>query len=152
MNDYTEKFMGIALAEAETAFSKGEIPVGAVIVRDNEVIARAHNINRAEQNPVLHAEIIAIQKASSFMGNERLVDCDIYITKEPCAMCAGAIVHARLRRVIIAARDSKYGACGTVFSICGNGKLNHVPDIEFGILEDKALRLLKDFFQGLRNK
>ncbi len=142
--------MRIALEEAKIAFEKGEIPVGAVIVKNDEVIARAHNLNRSMNNPVKHAEMICIEKASGILGNERLTDCELYVTKEPCAMCSGAIVHARIKRVVIGAEDSKYGACGTVLNICGNKKLNHVPEIEFGIMGQEASLLLKEFFKDLR--
>jgi len=145
-------FMQKALEEAQEAYKQGEIPVGAVIVRDSEIIASAHNENRQIRNPTRHAEIIAIEIASNIINNERLIDCDLYVTKEPCAMCAGAIVHARLRKVIIGTKDSRYGACGTVVSICGNKLLNHVPEIEFGVLENESSRLLKKFFYDRRNK
>jgi tRNA(adenine34) deaminase len=140
-------FMLIALEEAETAFMSGEIPVGAVIVRDGELIARAHNSNRELHNPVKHSEIICIEEASRILGNERLLDCELYVTKEPCAMCAGAIVHARIKSVFIGAEDQKYGACGTVLNVCGNVLLNHVPKIEFGIMRDEASLVLKKFFK-----
>jgi tRNA(adenine34) deaminase len=140
-------FMRIALEEAKTAFESGEIPVGAVIVKDSEVIAQAHNSNREFHNPVKHAEIICIEEASRILNNERLLDCELYVTKEPCAMCAGAIVHARIKSVFIGAEDEKYGACGTVLNVCGNGLLNHVPEIEFGILRDEASLILKKFFK-----
>jgi tRNA(adenine34) deaminase len=149
MND--TDFMQIALAEARKAFAAGEIPVGAVVVKDGTVIASARNDNRETNNPVRHAEIIAIEAACAAIGNERLTDCNLYVTKEPCAMCAGAIVHARIRRLVIGARDNRYGACGTVLSICGNRALNHVPEIEFGIMEEEAANLLKDFFKMKRD-
>jgi len=122
-------FMQTALAEARDAFYRGEIPVGAV----------------------RHAEIIAIERACARIGSERLTGCDLYVTKEPCAMCAGAIVHSRIRRLVIGARDGRYGACGSVLSVCGNRSLNHVPEIEFGILEQDAAELLKEFFSLRRN-
>jgi tRNA(adenine34) deaminase len=144
-------FMQTALAEARAAFDRGEIPVGAVIVKDGGVIAAARNENREANNPVRHAEIIAIERACERLGSERLTGCDLYVTKEPCAMCAGAIVHSRIRRLVIGARDRRYGACGSVLSVCGNRSLNHVPEIEFGILEHEAAELLKDFFTLRRN-
>lgn len=143
--------MRIALDEAREAFARGEIPVGAVIVRDGAVIAAAGNDNREKNNPVRHAEIRAIEAACAALENERLTGCDLYVTKEPCAMCAGAIVHARIRRLVIGTRDVRYGACGTVLCVCGNRSLNHVPEIEFGLLEDEAAGLLKEFFQMKRN-
>jgi tRNA(adenine34) deaminase len=146
-----DAFMCIALEEAKMAFESGEIPVGAVIIKDGSVIARAHNSNRELRDPVKHAEIICIEEASRVLGNERLLECDLYVTKEPCAMCAGAIVHARIKNVFIGAEDEKYGACGTVLSVCGNSTLNHVPAIEFGILKEEASNLLKKFFKNKRN-
>jgi tRNA(adenine34) deaminase len=145
-----ENFMRLALEQAVIAYGKGEIPVGAVIVKRDEVISRAHNRSREARNPVKHAEILCIEEASSVLGNERLIDCELYVTKEPCAMCSGAIVNARIRRVIIAAEDTKYGACGTVLNVCGNRDLNHVPELEFGILREVASDLLKKFFRDLR--
>lgn len=143
--------MRIALEEARAACAKGEIPVGAVIVRENEIIARAHNLNREQNNPVRHAEIICIEEAARIFDSERLTDCDLYVTKEPCAMCAGAIVHARIRKVYIGTEDPKYGACGTVLSVCGCSVLNHVPEIEFGLLREESSMLLKDFFRDIRS-
>jgi tRNA(adenine34) deaminase len=147
-----QRYMEVALEEARLAFRHGEVPVGAVIVRNGEIIARAHNGSRSFRNPVLHAEIIAIQKASEVLGNERLVNCDLYVTKEPCAMCAGAIILSRIENVYIGVEDFKAGACGTVLTVCGSEKMNHIPHVEFGLLGADAEKLLKDFFQGLREK
>ena len=144
-------FMQAALALAREAAARGEIPVGAVIVKDGAVISSARNDNRETGNPVRHAEIIAIEKACGATGNERLTGCDLYVTKEPCAMCAGAIVHARIRRLVVGARDTRYGACGTVLSVCGNRSLNHVPELEFGLLGEEAAALLKEFFLDRRS-
>lgn len=144
------EIMKIALKEAVVAFDKEEVPIGAVIVLDGKIISKAHNCTRTFKNPVKHAEIIAIEQAAKILNNERLTGCELYVTKEPCAMCAGAIVHARLRRVIIGASDDKYGACGTVLNICGNKKLNHRPEIEFGLLEKESRKLLMDFFKQKR--
>jgi tRNA(adenine34) deaminase len=151
MTDNNSIYMREALKEAAIAGSVGEIPIGAVIVRDGSIIARAHNENRAAHNPVYHAETLAIMRATEFLGNERLGGCSLYVTKEPCAMCAGAIIHSRIDEIFIAAKDIKYGACGTVFPILGNDKFNHVPMIQFGLLEEEAEKMLKDFFAGLRN-
>ncbi|HPJ34889.1 MAG TPA: tRNA adenosine(34) deaminase TadA, partial [Spirochaetota bacterium] len=127
-----------------------EIPVGAVIVRDGEIIAWGFNRNRELNDPTMHAEIIAIRDACRAMNNERLTGCDLYVTKEPCAMCAGAIVHSRIRKVIIGAGDIKYGACGTVLDVCGNAALNHRPEIIFGIKKEESASLLKKFFKQKR--
>jgi tRNA(adenine34) deaminase len=145
-------YMKLALELAREAAARGEIPVGAVIVKYDEIIASARNDNRESNNPVRHAEINAIEMACAAVGNERLTGCDLYVTKEPCAMCAGAIVHARIRRLVIGARDARFGACGTVLSVCGNGALNHVPEIEFGLMEEEAAGLLKEFFRLKREK
>ncbi len=143
-------FMTIALEEAKKAYSLGEVPVGAVIVKKNKIIAKSHNETRTSNNPLRHAEIIVIEKASEHLQNERLIECDLYVTKEPCSMCAGAIVNSRVSRLIIGARDERYGACGTVLSVCGNRILNHIPKIEFGILENRSANLLKKFFKERR--
>jgi tRNA(adenine34) deaminase len=145
-----EEFMEYALRLAKDAYLKDEIPVGAVIVKDNVIIASASNENREKKDATMHAEIIAIKNASRYLNNERLLECDIYVTKEPCAMCAGAIIHSRIRRVIIGTEDIKYGACGTVFNICGNSMMNHIPEIKFGVLRDTASLMLKKFFQEKR--
>ena len=144
-------FMRVALEEARRAFDKGEVPVGAVITRDGTVLASAHNRNRSLNNPLLHAEMIVIEEAARLLANERLNGCTLYVTKEPCVMCAGAIVHARIARLVIAAEDVKYGACGTVFSVCGDRRLNHTPEISFGLLRDEAAELLSSFFKDLRS-
>jgi tRNA(adenine34) deaminase len=143
-------FMKLALEEARTASSKGEIPVGAVVMRDGVLLSRAHNMNRSLADPSAHAEMLAIREACRALGNERLVGCELFVSKEPCAMCAGAIVHARIARVVIAARDERYGACGTVLPVCGNPGLNHVPEMVFGVEEREASALLSDFFKKLR--
>lgn len=147
-----EEFMDVALSLAGEAYGRDEIPVGAVIVKDGAVISSGSNRNREKNDATMHAEIIAIKQASRFLGNERLTGCDLYVTKEPCAMCAGAIVHSRIRHVIIGTEDTKYGACGTVFDVCGNSRMNHVPEITFGVLREKSSSLLRKFFQEKRGK
>jgi tRNA(adenine34) deaminase len=144
-------FMRAALEEARKAYARGEIPVGAVIAGGGRLLASAGNENRGAHDPTRHAEMIAIRSACAVMGNERLTGCDMYVTKEPCAMCAGAIVHARIKKLIIGARDRRYGACGTVLLVCGNRALNHVPEIEFGLMEEEAAKLLKIFFMERRS-
>jgi len=145
-----EEFMERALVKAGEAYLRDEIPVGAVIVMDGEIISAASNENRQKNDATLHAEIIAIRMASEYLKNERLAGCDLYVTKEPCAMCAGAIIHARIKRVIIGTEDFKYGACGTVFNVCGNSLMNHVPEIKFGILREKSQSLLQKLFREKR--
>ena len=149
---FHEHFMRLALDEASKAADRGEIPCGAVIVRNGEVIASGRNDNRERQNPVRHAEIIAIESACERLGNERLGGCDLYVTKEPCAMCAGAIIHSRIERVYIGAKDEKYGACGSRFDVLGNTGFNHTPEIVFGVLGEECTALLKKFFAELRMK
>ena len=143
-------YMKRALDLAYEASLDGEVPVGAVIVYEGQIIAEAGNSTRRDNNPTMHAEMRAISMASQILGNERLTECDLYVTKEPCVMCSGAIVHARIRKVYIGASDKRYGACGTVFSVCGNSLLNHIPEIEFGICEHECSAILKNFFRQKR--
>jgi tRNA(adenine34) deaminase len=147
-----EEFMRQALLCAQDAALRGEIPVGALLVYQDNVISAAGNSNREQHNLLKHAEIKVIEDGCAHFNNERLLDCDLYVTKEPCAMCAGAIIHARIRRVIIGAEDVKYGACGTVFNICGNGQFNHKPEIIFGVLKEECRWILQSFFADLRKK
>lgn len=142
--------METALSLAAEAYGSGEIPVGAVIVKDGDIIGLGRNRNRELNDPTLHAEIIAIREAAARLGNERLTGCVLYVTKEPCAMCAGAIVHSRIARVVIGTEDVKYGACGTVFDVCGNSRMNHVPEISFGMMKERSSSMLREFFQGKR--
>jgi len=150
MNDVF--FMEEALSLAKEAAALDEIPIGAVIVLENRIIGRGLNRNRSENDPTCHAEIEAIREACKTMGNERLTGARLYVTKEPCAMCSGAIIHARIAKVIIGAEDMRYGACGTVFNICGNEKMNHRPEIRFGIFREESSELLKSFFRAKRKK
>lgn len=147
-----EYYMRLAIEQAVSAAEAGEIPVGAVIVHDGTIIARSRNSNRASHDPTRHAELEAIRTAVSILHNERLLECELFVTKEPCAMCAGAIVHARIKRIVIGARDTKYGACGSVLLVCGNEKLNHVPEMVFGVLEKESSLLLREFFDSLRKR
>ncbi len=145
-------YMTIALEEAQRAADEDEIPVGAVIVSGNEVIARNHNKTRQCSDPTAHAEMLAIKDAAAFLRNERLIGCSMYVTKEPCAMCAGAIVHARIETLVIGTKDYRFGACGTVLTVCGNTQLNHVPRIVWGVDEEGCKKILQDFFSTLRGK
>jgi len=147
-----DEFMERALSLAYEAYSRDEIPVGAVIVKDGEIISTGSNENREKNDATLHAEIIAIKNASGFLNNERLTGCELYVTKEPCAMCAGAIVHSRIKRVVIGTEDKKYGACGTALDVCGNSRMNHIPEIKFGVLREESSSLLKKFFLEKRKK
>ena len=145
-----EKFMIEALKEAKKAYKKDEVPVGAVIVKNGEIIARAHNLREKKQSATAHAEILAIEKASKQLNSWRLIDCDMYVTLEPCSMCAGAIINSRIRRVYIGASDEKNGAVGSVFNLFKDYKFNHNVNYEKGILETECKDLLQDFFKSLR--
>lgn len=147
-----EKFMLEALKEAKKAYKKGEIPVGAVIVKDNKIIARAHNLKETKKDTTKHAEIIAIQKASKNIEAWRLIDCEMYVTLEPCSMCAGAILQARIKNLYIGAMDEKTGACGSVLNLLEDYKFNHKVEIQRGILADDCEYILKEFFKELRKK
>lgn len=147
-----EKFMKEALKEAKKAYEKEEIPVGAIIVKDNKIIARAYNVKEEKKDTTKHAEIIAIQKASKKLESWRLTDCDIYVTLEPCSMCAGALIQSRIRKVYIGTMDKKTGACGSVLNLLKDYKFNHKVEVENGILEEECEKILKEFFKELRNK
>ena len=146
-----EKFMKEALKEAQKAFDKEEVPVGAVIVKDNKIIARAHNIKELKHDATSHAEILAIQKACKKLGAWRLENCDMYVTLEPCSMCAGALINARIRNLYIGTLDSKTGACGSVLNLL-EYKFNHKIEVEKYILKDECEAILKDFFKKLRKQ
>lgn len=151
MND-KEYFMKEALKEAKKAYKKLEVPVGVVIVKDNEIIARGYNQKEMKNNPIKHAEIIAIEKACKKLNNWRLNDCEMYVTLEPCPMCAGAIINSRIRKVYIGAIQEKTGACGSKVNLIDKYNSETKIDIEFGILQDKCLNLVQDFFKELRKK
>ena len=142
--------MRLALAEAEMAAEKDEVPVGAVIVQGDRVIGRGHNQVESLSDPTAHAEIIAIGAAGSSLNSWRLEDATMYVTLEPCAMCAGAIVLARVKRLVYGARDPKAGACGSVMSVIDNPKLNHRVSVESGVLAQEAGALLGEFFERKR--
>ena len=139
------------MKEAEKAALEGEVPVGAVIVKDGEIIARGHNQNETLKDPTAHAEVMALRQAGAVLGGWRLPGCEMYVTVEPCSMCAGAIVWARIQKLYIRAMDPKAGACGSVFNIPQEQKLNHYVEIETGIMEQECSRIMKDFFKKLRN-
>ena len=146
-----EDFMNEALKEAKKAYEKEEIPVGAVIVKDGKVIARGYNLKETKVNTIKHAEIIAIEKASKKLNSWRLEDCEMYVTLEPCSMCAGAIINSRIKKVYIGTMDEKTGACGSVLNLF-EYNFNHKVEIETEILKDKCKKLIQDFFKELRNK
>ena len=149
MNE-NEKYMKEALKEAQKAYKKLEIPVGAVIVKDGKIIAKAHNIKEEEKDTTKKAEIISIQKAIKKLNNWRLNDCEMYVTLEPCSMCAGAIIQARLKKVYIGTMDEKTGACGSVLNLLKDYKFNHEVELETGLLEENCKKILQDFFKELR--
>lgn len=135
-----------ALRQAHKAFESDEVPVGAVIVHEGEIIARAHNQIKLLKDPTAHAEIIAITQAAAYLKNERLNGCDIYVTVEPCAMCAGAIVLARISSLVFGASDPKTGSCGSVIDVLKPGLLNHDVNVVPGIFEEECRSLMRDFF------
>lgn len=148
--EYKEKFMKEALKEAKKAYDKLEVPVGAVIVKDNKIIARAYNQKETKYDTTKHAEILAIQKASKKLKSWRLNDCDLYVTLEPCTMCAGAIINARIRKVYFGTVDEKTGAVGSKLNLFKDYTFNHKVDYENNILNDKCRNILSDFFTELR--
>ena len=150
--DDKEYFMREALLLAEEAADNGEVPVGAVIVKDGVIIGRGRNRTEETKNPLAHAEMEAMTDAISKHTGFRLTDCDMYVTLEPCAMCAGAIVHSRIARVFVGTPDPKSGACGSVMDIPGNARLNHHPEVFTGVLQDRCSGILKNFFKDLRSK
>ena len=145
-----EFFMREALKEAKKAYNKLEIPIGAVIVKNGEIIARAHNIKEEKKDTTKHAEILAIQKASKKLETWRLNDCEMYVTLEPCPMCAGALIQSRIKKVYIGTMDEKTGACGSVLNLLEDFKFNHKVEVEKGILKEECEKILKEFFIKLR--
>lgn len=143
-------YMREALKEAVKAFERDEVPVGAVIAHKNKIIARAHNQIVILKDPTAHAEMIAITQAAGFLKNERLINCSLYVTIEPCSMCAGAAVLARIEKIIYGAADAKSGGCGSVTNIAGNKKLNHRIEVIGGIMREDCAGLLKEFFKKKR--
>jgi tRNA(adenine34) deaminase len=142
--------MRLALAEAERAAERGEAPIGAVIARKDEVIAAAGNERELRSDPTAHAEVLAVREAARALGGWRIPDSAIYVTLEPCAMCAGAIVLARIPRVVYGAADPKAGAAGSVLDVLGEPRLNHRPGLEAGLLADESAALLEGFFAARR--
>ena len=141
-----------ALREAKKAAAMGEIPVGAVIVKDGEIIARGHNRTETDKDPTAHAEMIAIRQAAGKLGGWRLPGCTLYVTLEPCSMCAGAIVWSRIEKLVIGTMDPKAGACGSVFNIVQEPRLNHYVEVETGCMQDACAGLMKSFFRDLRKR
>ena len=142
--------MRLALREAERAKEHEDVPIGAVVVRDGEVIAAAHNERELRQDPTAHAEVIALRQASEALGSWRVLDAVLYVTLEPCAMCAGAIVLSRIPRVVYGAIDPKAGAAGSVLDVLSEPRLNHRPEVAGGLLADESAALLTEFFSSRR--
>lgn len=143
-------FMQLALAEARFAREAGEVPIGAIIVRDGNIVARGQNRVLRDVDPTAHAEIVALRAAAKAVGNYRLPGCTLYVTLEPCAMCAGAMIHARIDRLVFAAADPKAGAAGSVLAVINHPQLNHQMQIEQGILAEESAELLRSFFRERR--
>jgi len=141
-----------ALREAQKAETQGEVPVGAIVVQDDKVIARAHNRPLGLSDPTAHAEVLALRRAAKKLGNYRLKGCDLYVTIEPCAMCAGAIVQARLRRVVYGTADSKAGACGSALEVLNHPKVNHRVEVVSGVLASECAEILRAFFRRRRKQ
>ena len=148
MNDY--EYMLLALEEAKKAYDEGEVPVGAVIVKDDNVIAKTHNTKEKNKCSLEHAELSAIKLACGKLNNWRLIGTTIYVTLEPCPMCAGAIINSRIKKVYIGANDDKSGAVGSILNLFEDYKFNHIVEVEKGILEEECKNILKDFFKYLR--
>jgi tRNA(adenine34) deaminase len=143
-------FMRLALREAERALEHEDVPIGAVVVRDGEVVAAGHNERELRQDPTAHAEVIALREAARLAGTWRVLDAVLYVTLEPCAMCAGAIVLARVPRVVYGASDPKAGACGSVLDVLGEPRLNHRPEVDGGLLAEECGEMLSSFFASRR--
>ena len=147
-----EFYMREALREAKKAFDKDEVPVGAVIAHKGSIIARAHNQIKLLKDPTAHAEMIAMTQAAAELKNERLIDCVVYVTIEPCSMCAGAMVLARIKELVYGASDPKTGACGSIVNLLNHKKLNHKVRVKKDILGEEAVSLMKEFFKKKREK
>jgi len=152
MNKLDEFYMSEALKEAQKAYAEDEVPVGAVIVQDGVIIARGHNQVERLKDPTAHAEIIAITSAANYLRTKWLNEASLYVTIEPCSMCAGALVLARIKNLYFGAKDPKTGACGSIVNIVNHKKLNHQIKVSKGILETQSSFLLKEFFKKKRNK
>ena len=145
-----EAFMGEALRQAQKAFKAEEVPIGAVVVREGRIIAKAYNQVEMLKDATAHAEMLAITQAEAALGDWRLTDCDLYVTKEPCAMCAGALVHVRMRRVIFGCRDDRSGGAGGIVNLLQMPTFNHQCDITTGVLGEECAALLQSFFRARR--
>ena len=151
MSVVDETWMEEALREAARAAAAGEVPVGAVIVGDGRVVGRGSNRNLADSDPTAHAEIVALREAAQALGNHRLGECEMFVTIEPCAMCAGALVHARLKRLVYGADDPKAGAVRSVLQVLNHPRLNHRMEVTSGVLADRCGELMQAFFRSRRS-
>ena len=142
-----EEYMKLALKEAKKAYNRLEVPVGAIIVKNGEIISKAYNEKEGKKDCTKHAEILAIQRACKKLNSWRLCDCEIYVTLEPCSMCAGALIQSRIHKVYIGAMDEKTGSCGSVFNLLKDYKFNHDVEIEYGICKKECEDILKEFFK-----
>ncbi|MCT2160448.1 tRNA adenosine(34) deaminase TadA [Granulicatella adiacens] len=147
-----EFFMREALKEAQKAYDQAEVPIGAVVVLNGEIIGRGHNLREKEQDATLHAEIKAIRQANQHLGSWRLEDCELFVTLEPCPMCSGAMILARMKRVVFGAFDPKAGTAGTFMNLLQDSRFNHQVEVEQGVLEDECKEILQQFFKGLRER
>lgn len=147
-----EFFMREALKEAQKAYDQAEVPIGAVVVLNGEIIGRGHNLREKEQDATLHAEIKAIRQANQHLGSWRLEDCELFVTLEPCTMCSGAMILARMKKVVFGAFDPKAGTAGTFMNLLQDSRFNHQVEVEQGILEDECKEILQQFFKGLRER
>lgn len=145
-------FMREALEEAQKAYSLDEVPIGAVIVKNGEIIGKGHNLRESQKDPTLHAEMVAIRQAAAALGGWRLTDCDLYVTIEPCPMCAGAVLQARIRRVVFGARDPKAGCAGSLYNLLEDSRFNHQTKVMEGIMKEQCSQIMKAYFQQKRNK
>ena len=150
MQDDDTRYMQYALKEAESAFEQGEVPVGCVIVHQAEIIGKAHNQRETLQDPTAHAEVLAITQAASRLASWRLEDTTLYVTLEPCAMCAGAIILARIPRVFYGATDPKAGCCGSLMNLLDDSRFNHRPELIPGLMAEESGGILRSFFRGIR--
>lgn len=144
--------MELALAEARMAAEAGEVPVGALVINNGEIIGRAGNRNLRDHDPTAHAEILALRQAAQHLGNHRLTGCTLYATIEPCAMCAGAVIHARIARLVYGAKDPKAGAAGSILEVINHPRLNHKMEVVSGVLGDRCSEILQDFFRRRREQ
>ncbi len=149
MNE-NEKYMKEAIKQAKKAYAIGEVPIGCVIVYENKIIGRGYNRRTIDKNPLAHAEMIAIKKASKKMGDWRLEDCTMYVTLEPCQMCSGAIVQARMKKVVVGCMNPKAGCAGSILNLLQVEKFNHQVELEIGVLQEECSMMMKNFFKELR--